>query len=201
MNIQETKQKLSQHLFCGMMSIWNKVKNALPSSNVYSFVLYSASGLPSFCCVANTTEELSVIAKKLDDLNKENLELLKEHPDLLDMYSSESKENYFYAEVSACEWPHFFYDEQEFIRASKLIEDLYEWSEENSNDFNVVDEVMPAIKEAVLNFRAHFNIQDLLLGFQYSDPDEKETKRMLDISKSVNSDHWYKKTEQIWMET
>ncbi|WP_309398739.1 hypothetical protein [Cerasicoccus maritimus] len=199
MNTEKSRAMIFELLSSGMKSAWEKASIDLSGSEIYSFSLFAASGLRSIACAVNTKRDLPGLVHKLNESEKETLILLQDHPDLLKDYQRNRPDISLYAEVSACEWAHFYTDLKEFDSIEHIVHEMWERSHDSSENVNIVEELMPVVIKAILDFRSSITeSEDILLGLQFSDPDEVELDRMIQVSSSVNSEVWHLKVVKAW---
>lgn len=197
MNLKKIKEETSRLIAEGLTNKYFVLKPKLIEEGFYAYTLYCASGFVAMGISASTEQSLVRINEKLRKSHSKVLEMLKEHPDLLEKYNNNSPTDN-YATVTADEWEYKYGNIPEYENLNALVNDIYEYSyEEVTQEFDVQQYLSEIIIEGLKLFKQSIkNEKDMLLGLQFSDPSADELVIMEQVSKVVNSMEWHEKLIQ-----
>lgn len=180
--------EIRQAILEAVSSLIEQLKAEYDDNDVYALVFYPSSGYADIGMAYATKTWLSARSvSNGPELDDETLEMLRDHPDLLQQVQSHRRSPYYY-EVNACEWDHPRPFAELFAAANALLDGL--------GDSESVEKLLTEVLLEVRNagwLENHAFAEDVLLGIQFPDPDSKEIEVVKRVSRVANSAAWHAK--------
>ena len=117
MNMNSLKSKLSKFVEKSLTEQFDATFDELSSEELYAYQLMAAGDFGCCVIVASTKKSLKRIQNKLEKSDKEMLEILQDHPDLLSEYKPSSK---VYPQIWSAEWEYHYSDGPSLNKISEI---------------------------------------------------------------------------------